>query len=363
MPNSIVNLDNLLKMRYILYSIVSLSFLLLSHGCALTENHIGKLISTHGGVYYPSPNIEAKTTFSINASPAIVIAQHDTQWLRVMAVNSQIGWIKGPHHFLASTSVTAHKTPLDITTFDITQKSTDAYRWRTIKADLKWKLIGASKLSYNHTPVYISEQGRGNLLPKHLSPFNFPELQITSGVETGWARIVNLQFNQVPPLQQLHPTGLVLRPFLGLLATEMITSPPPPSTSFLNLSPLKREKIKLPNIQWQTEAMLILPASSTTQFERITFYTHSSQQSYAIELLWRNGEKQYLAFTGWLNGEMNSIATPILLGYKIADFDHDGDDEFQLEMAHVDGDNYGIQRIVIDGDSKSNTITSKISDP
>jgi len=37
--------------------------------------------------------MEAKTTFNINALPAVVIAQHGGKWLRVMAVNSQIGWI------------------------------------------------------------------------------------------------------------------------------------------------------------------------------------------------------------------------------------------------------------------------------
>jgi len=48
--------------------------------------------------------------------------------------------------------------------------------------------------------------------------------------------------------------------------------------------------ITLMDIQYQMETMLVLPKMSNRQFDHVVFYSNTTQESYAIELKWRNAK-------------------------------------------------------------------------
>jgi hypothetical protein len=329
--------------------------------CLWANNQIGQLVNTKGILLYSKSN--SAKTYTFSASPAIIIGSKN-EWRQLIAVNGQVGWAKGPLITIGEAFVKSSRDPLDITTLPISQKGSPEYKWTTITSSGNGKILGASTKTYNHTPTYLANHGRSNLVPESKSPYNWPELQIQFHDKKGWARIVDLEFHQQASVNRIVYSGIVMRPFISLLPSELLKKTPSSSATFVNLSKKNMGITKLPLIKWDIESIILLPQESGNQLKYIAFYSGSHQDSYSLALHWRSGEVQYLAYTGWLNGTLETIATPVILNFHIGDGNKRNLKSVQLDIAKISGDDYAIEQLSLDcrynADMSNIKITPKV---
>ena len=328
------------------FVVIAVLFMLCIQSCSWANNQIGQLVNTKDIPFYSKPN--SSKTYTFSASPAIVIGS-ENGWQQLIAVNGQVGWVKNPISAIGETFVEARGDSLDVTTLPISQKGSPEYKWTTITSPENGKILSASSQKYNHTPDYIADHGRSNLIPENKSPYKWPELQLQFQDKKGWARIVDLEFHQRTPVNGIVYSGIVMRPFISLLPRDFQNiTPPPPDATFINLSQNSKDIVKLPPIKWQMGAFILWPQEPGNQLKYIAFYSSSSQESYALALHWQNGEVQYLTYTGWLNGTMETIATPMILNFSIVNGNMGSGKVIQLDIGQISGDDYSIERLSID---------------
>jgi len=345
MRNLITHPDKLV-LRHVYVLVVITAFLsMLTQACAQSGD-IGKLINANGITFYKNHN--GNETILSKASPAIIISESDSGRYRVMAVNGQVAWIKKPLSRMDDVLVKARTLPFNVMSPTHDEGSPD-FHWYTIEQEKTWRLISASKEVYSHTPVYLAKQGLGNLLPDNKSPYVMPVVQLKSGDEKVWARMPSVLLSREQFQIKLDISGLVLRPFLGLLSQKLQQLRPPADTVFVNFSGGKTQEVKLPSMPWQMESMLFLPSTSKSKIEKVVFYSCISQESYAIVLHWHGGRTQYLAYSGMDNGVVEHIPTPMFMDYNLSDVNKDGNPELELVFAHIFGDGYTINRLLIGG--------------
>jgi len=340
------------------FVVVAGLLLLCIQSCSWANNSIGQLVNTKDIPYYSKPN--SSKTYNFSASPAIVIGS-ENGWLQVIAVNGQVGWVKSPVSTMGETFVEARGDSLDVTTLPISKKGSPDYKWTTFASPKNGKIISTSSQKYNHTPSYLSDHGRSNLIPANKSPYNWPELQIQFQDEKGWAKIVDLEFHQRTPVNGIVYSGIVMRPFISLLPRDLLdTTPPAPDATFINLSQNDMGIVKLPPLKWQMEALILWPQDPDNQLKYIAFYSSSSQDSYALALHWQNGKVQYLTYTGWLNGTMETIATPMILNFSIVNGNKSSRKLMRLDIGQISGDDYSIEQLSIDGQYNTERPSIKI---
>lgn len=345
--------------KSILFFIVGMFSLIWISGCVNDSRDIGDIIDTDIYTFYQNPDGRKSVMFT--ASPAIIISRKDGKWYQVMAVNGQTAWTSDPVKVTGKVTVKQWKDAIDFTKRSTEQLHNSEHEWQTVSGNREWTLLGATGRTFTMTPLLLKEQGRGNLLPTNISPYELPELEISSNPYQGWTSPLNLKFTLKNRSKQIQRFGIYLQPFFGILGDELKAREVNNSLTVLNLSTQKQKNIKLPIMAYQPEMAVMVPDSNNTQLDSILFLTNNKNSTYVLQLKWQNGNVHYLAYTGWNGKAYERIAAPLLVGYRISDENKDGIGDLVLKVAHINGDGYAVETLTINGRINRNMPVVKVS--
>ncbi|MDH5182139.1 MAG: hypothetical protein OEZ39_18445 [Gammaproteobacteria bacterium] len=320
--------------------------------CANATDQAGKIIATDEYTFYRHPGNSKKVT--IKANPAIIIAQKGNNWFQIMAVNGQTAWINGDVKALGLVKVGQREKRIELTKQSTEQLANGEHHWQTIESRQDWKLLGATGQTFHVNPAILETQGRGNLLPADLSPYELPELEIKSASHRGWATPLDLVFSANVSDKPVKTHGIFIQPFLGLLQNNPNNNITIQDLKVLNLSFEKFRTTNLPKMDLQPEVMLLLPATTNSQIENILLTANAAKNTYVLRVAWKNRHNHYLAYSGWTGKAYEQIATPILIDYQLKDQNKDGIDDLSLKIAHINGDGYSVETLLINGKYQKN---------
>jgi len=292
-------------------------------------------------------------TFVSTASPAIVIEESADGWMRLLLSNGSIAWSKQTKT-LGLSLIQAKQTPLEAASHPRDLSENENFQWYKLPVAKRGKLLSVSKQAYEETPFYVTQDGRMLALSKNEHPYIWPELHVKFSEKDVWLRFQNIYLTSENKIN-IKGQGIILAQFIPLIAPkEPLLQIIKSLTLDKNLANAGKPRIKLDNIQWKLEMLLIPKAEMQSNLKQIKFYS-SSKNCYLFSLHWKNNNIQFIGYAGEQdNGVFQAIPTPVVLDYQIIDLDGDGIQDWLLHVIRILPDVVNDEWIEINGSQNIN---------
>lgn len=308
-----------------------------------TTSRVGMLVNTDSLILYSDKNYShMKSTYS---SPALVIDQsHDGYSL--LEANGDIAWTRNIQNFKQAFIKTKH-LPLDGTNYSREFSEKADFRWISIKQAQKGRLERTSEERYQYTPHYVKQEGRMLGLYDWQHPYIWPEMLVAFEKIRLWTDFSDIEIYS-PIKEKAH--GIIISQFIPVVKYAPSIKPSKKTVTLSkNLSNLKYSPVQLHNINWTLESIILPEEKTKSDLKLIQFYS-SNENSYLFSLQWKNGVTQYIGYSGIQeDGQLERIATPVLLNFYLTDKDQNGKMDWHLQVAHIRPDEVKIERLDIDG--------------
>jgi hypothetical protein len=237
------------------------------------------------------------------------------------------------------TQITAAAPTLDATSLPLSQEGEEGFYWAEQPISSLTSVIGFSVESTNITPPHVNAQGRAINSTYTQHNFKWPQIQLSTENKKMWASLINIEFMASP---KISPNGLIQRPFLALIDSNLIPSSPLAGQFYTDYTDQIPQKLPLPNNSWQLEQAVFTSSSQSQNVRFIGLYS-SAKNCSIIQVAYH--QQPLIQFFGYCKHGVSG-PTPIIVDYKNED-----PNKVTLTLLEINGDEQQNIRFTINAES------------
>lgn len=263
-------------------------------------------------------------TEPIANAPSHGLVVSETTPYRLVLIDGRVAWSKSIYSAAPLTATFDSDKPA-FSTLPLAQQGETEFAWLEAR-DTIYEVIAATEARFEETPTHIKQQGRQLFNQRQNTSHFWPQLQLTSGRETGWASITDVTF-EIANDAEIAMHGLIQKPFLSIekdFSAELSGG----KLNYLDITSIEPEWRPLPDMTWHTHQLVVPKPEDEENVKQVALM--ASGPCHMFFVAWHSGEKDQFGYCK----DGSTAPSPLILDY----FPSHGQNGISLRVLEVSGD-------------------------